>query len=174
MEKQACPSAAEADTGWHIAGEASEWIALPWGSWRARFWPGGIGSFVEKLAADRLGAQSVFWHALAYATGVIVYSLVVVKFGNLRRSTAPGASLALLGGALSSFGIVGTYVLLTRTEATRIIPLIALYPALTSVLAILFLRESKDPGKLLGITLSPRVDLPAYALTRSQGRSLRK
>lgn len=25
----------------------------------------GIGSFVEKLAADRLGAQSVFWHALA-------------------------------------------------------------------------------------------------------------
>lgn len=123
----------------------------------------GIGSFVEKLAADRLGVQSVFWHALAYAPAVIIYSLVVFKFGNLMRSTASGASLALLGGALSSFGIVGTYLLLTRTEASRTIPLTALYPALTSVLAILFLHESKDPGKLLGIALSL---VSIYLLTR--------
>jgi len=114
----------------------------------------GLSSFVEKLAANRIGAQGAFWHALAYALVAIVYSLVVFKFGPLVRSNPTGMGLALLGGALSAVGIVGSYLLLTRNEASRIIPLTALYPALASVLAILFLHESKDPWKLLGIALS--------------------
>ncbi|MGA2111702.1 MAG: EamA family transporter [Anaerolineales bacterium] len=114
----------------------------------------GVGAFVEKLAADRVGPQGAFWHALAYALVATVYSLVVFKFGALMRSNPSGAGLALLGGALSSFGIVGSYLLLSRGEASRVIPMTALYPALTSVLAILFLHESKDPWKLLGIALS--------------------
>jgi transporter family protein len=123
----------------------------------------GAGSFVQKLAANRLGAQSAFWHALGYAPVVIIFSLLFFKWGPLMRSTPSGASLALLGGALSSFGLIGTYLLLTRAEASRAIPLTALYPALTSVLAIIFLHESKDPWKLVGIALSL---LSVYLLTR--------
>jgi uncharacterized membrane protein len=114
----------------------------------------GVSSFVQKLAANRLGAQSAFWHALAYVSVVILFSLTVFKFGPLMRSTPSGASLALLGGALSSLGLIGTYLLLTRTEASRAVPLTALYRALTSLLAILLLHECRDPWKLLGIAPS--------------------
>lgn len=114
----------------------------------------GLSSFVEKLAANRIGAEGVFWHAMAYALVVAIYSLLIFKLGPLMHSTPSGTGLALLGGALSAFGIVGSYLLLTRGEASRIIPLTALYPALSAVLAILFLHESKDPLKLLGIALS--------------------
>jgi len=45
------------------------------------FW--GIGSFIAKLAANKIGVQSVFWDVLGYAPAVIIYSLIVFKFKNL-------------------------------------------------------------------------------------------
>jgi len=117
----------------------------------------GVSSFIAKLATNRIGAQSVFWDMLTYAPVVIIWSLIMFKLENLLRVVKTdkfGMGLAFLAGIIGSFGLIGFYLLLTKEEASTIIPLTALYPALTAVLAIIFLHESITSTKLLGIILS--------------------
>lgn len=113
-----------------------------------------VGSFIAKLATNRIGAKSVFFDILGYAPAIVIYSLLVFKLRNLLQADKIGAGLGLLAGAIGSFGLIGCYFLLSRTEASRVIPLTALYPALTAILAIIFLHESLNFTKLLGIILS--------------------
>jgi transporter family protein len=117
----------------------------------------GVGSFIAKLATNRIGAQSVFWDVLTYAPVVIIWSLIIFKLENFLRVVKTdklGIGLALLSGIIGSFGLIGSFILLAREEASTIIPLTALYPALTAVLAITFLHESITPTKISGIILS--------------------
>ena len=117
----------------------------------------GVGSFVAKLATNRIGNQGVFWDVIAYALVIIIYGLIVFKFENLSqiaRTNKLGILLAFLAGLMSSLGMIGYYVLLTRAEASTIVPFTALYPVITITLAIIFLRESLTTTKLLGIILS--------------------
>jgi transporter family protein len=65
-----------------------------------------------------------------------------------------GISLAILAGAIGSFGLIGFYFLLTRKEASIAVPLTAVYPALTAILAFVFLKEPLTPVKIAGISLS--------------------
>ena len=65
-----------------------------------------------------------------------------------------GIGLALLAGAIGAFGLIGLYMLLTRAEASSAIPMTALYPALTALLAFIFLRETITVAKVTGIILS--------------------
>ena len=46
------------------------------------------------------------------------------------------------------------YMLLTRKDASVAVPLTALFPALTAILAVIFLREQLTAIKVAGITLS--------------------
>ena len=85
---------------------------------------------------------------------VILYSLIVFKLRNLLQVDKKGAGLAFLAGAIGSIGLIGFYILLSRHEASRIIPLTALYPALTAILAIIFLHESINLTKIIGSILS--------------------
>jgi transporter family protein len=61
--------------------------------------------------------------------------------------------------------MIGFLILLSRNPASTVVPLTGLYPALTAVLAILFLRESVTVPKALGIALS----MVAVYLLSSQG-----
>ena len=117
----------------------------------------GVGSFLAKLAADKIGTQSVFWDTIGYIPVLFIYSLIFLKFKNIIlqfQTEKTGAILALLAGAIGSLGAVGFYFLLTRTDVSVIVPLTALYPALTAVLAIVFLHESINLTKISGIILS--------------------
>ena len=120
----------------------------------ATFVSWGVGSFIAKLATNRIGAKSAFFDILGYAPAVIIYSLILFKLKNLIQADKIGAGLAFLAGTIGSFGLIGFYFLLSRAEASAIIPLTALYPALAAVLAIIFLHESITSEKLLGIILS--------------------
>ncbi len=51
-------------------------------------------------------------------------------------------------------GVVALYILLTRKDASIAVPMTALYPALTAILAFIFLREQLTAVKVLGISLS--------------------
>ena len=79
---------------------------------------------------------------------MIIYSLLVYKFQNLIQADKSGIGLALLSGAVGSLGAVGCYILLSRAEASTIVPLTALYPALTVVLAVALLVNSLATLKL--------------------------
>jgi len=114
----------------------------------------GVGSFIAKLATNRIGPQGIFWDVIGYVPAVIIYSLLVFKFQNLVQMDKFGIGLAFLSGAIGSVGAVGFYILLSKAEVSTMAPLAALYPALTAVLAFVFLRESVTLTKLLGIFFS--------------------
>jgi len=117
----------------------------------------GVGGFIAKMATNKIGAQSLFWDMIVYAPIIILSSLIMFKFENIlqvARENKIGAGLAILAGVVGSFGFIGYYLLLSREEASTIVPLTALYPALTAALAIIFLHESLTFTKLLGIILS--------------------
>lgn len=114
----------------------------------------GLGTFIAKLAANRIGSQSLFWDAIGATFVILIYSLIMFKIKHLIQADRPGVGLALLAGSVGAFGSIGFYILVTRTEVSTVSPLTALYPALTVILAIIFLRESVTPAKLIGIILS--------------------
>jgi len=120
----------------------------------ATFVSWGIASLIAKLATNRIGGKAVFWDMVGYAPAVFIYSLIIYKLRNLVQGDKIGIWLAVLSGALSSFGLVGWYLLVTKGEVSTMVPLTALYPVLTAVLAIVFLHESLTPTKLLGIVIS--------------------
>lgn len=114
----------------------------------------GVGSFLAKLAADKIGVKSVFWDLIGYFIAIFIYSLFFLKLKNILEGEKVGVVLAILAGAIGALGAVGFYFLLTRAEASRVVPLTSLYPGITALLAILFLHESITSVKLLGIAFS--------------------
>jgi transporter family protein len=62
--------------------------------------------------------------------------------------------IGFLAGIVSSVGLISFYALLTKKDASLVVPLTALYPALTAILAIIFLKEPLTILKALGVVLS--------------------
>jgi transporter family protein len=62
--------------------------------------------------------------------------------------------LAIIAGVLGSVGIISFYILLTKKDASSAVPLTALYPILTAILAIIFLKEKLTIVKSAGIVLA--------------------
>lgn len=114
----------------------------------------GVGSFISKLATNRIGEKAVFWDLVGYAPALIIYSLIAYKLKNIFYLDKTGIILAVISGIIGSFGLIGFYLVLTRKDASAAVPLTALYPALTAILAFIFLKESLTIAKVVGIILS--------------------
>jgi len=114
----------------------------------------GIGSFIAKLATNRIGTRSFFFDLLGYAVTAAIFSIVMFKPTYIYSTEKVGAFLGFIAGATGAFGGIAFYYLLTKKDASMAVPLTALYPALTVLLAILFLRESITLTKVLGILFS--------------------
>lgn len=116
----------------------------------------GMGSFIAKLATNRIGERAVFWDMLGYAPVVVIYSIIAFKIKNLFSAdiNREGIILAILAGMIGSFGLVAFYFLLTKKDASNAVPLTALYPALTAILAFIFLKEKLTLIKAAGILLA--------------------
>lgn len=114
----------------------------------------GVGAFLSKLAANRIGERAVFWETIMYAPSVILFSVFWFRAKELIVTDKVGILLAGLAGIIGSAGIVAFYMVLTRKEASVAVPLTALYPALTALLAFIFLNESLTPVKIAGILLA--------------------
>jgi transporter family protein len=114
----------------------------------------GIGSFLGKIATTRIGERAVFWNILSYAAATIVYCLIVFKAKGILSGDRGGMLIGFLAGIVSSVGLISFYALLTKKDASLVVPLTALYPALTAILAIIFLKEPLTILKALGVVLS--------------------
>lgn len=114
----------------------------------------GVSSFIGKLSTNRIGEKAVFWDLLGYAPAIIFYCLFAFKLKDVFGSDKTGVLLGVAAGAIGSFGLVGFYMLLTKKDASTAVPLTALFPALTAILAFIFLKEQLTLAKGLGIALS--------------------
>lgn len=114
----------------------------------------GLGTFFGKLATNKIGEKAVFWDILAYALGVIIYCFVAFKSSELFNVEKSGMIWGILAGLFGAVGLVGFYILLAKNEASIVIPMTALYPALAVVLGIIVLHEGVTLTKVIGIILS--------------------
>lgn len=114
-----------------------------WGGW----------GFASRKLGDALSAEQT----LAISTLGMLPILLCLGAGRGRPWGRSALSLwiALLAGVLTGLGNLGIYGLLRSGEkAATLVPLTALYPLVTVVLAVLFLRERLNAWQTAGILSS--------------------
>ena len=112
----------------------------------------GGGSFIAKLGTNRIGATSaVFWDMVGYAVVAVAYAFIVYNPSALLAGDKMGIVYALLSGATGALAGIAFFILLSQKDASSVVPLTAIYPALTAILAFLFLHESLTWQKVVGI-----------------------
>ena len=114
---------------------------LAWGTW---------GVFA-KLAVERIDQQILVWGSVIAVPAVyLVYLAASGQLVPLKMEGA-GIGLAMLSGVAMALGSVCFYLLLSRERASLAVPMTSLYPAVTVLLAFLFLREHLTGSHVLGI-----------------------
>ena len=115
------------------------------------FW-GGTG-VTQKVATNHLSSRlTFFWYALAFLPGAL--GLLFASQISWAYSTGTIA-LGLSGGLLLGFATLPLFAALERGGKTSIVvPLVALYPLLTVLLAFVFLGERLGFRQWVGVCLA--------------------
>jgi bacterial/archaeal transporter family protein len=113
---------------------------VAWGTW-------GVFS---KLAVERIDQQVLVWGSLIVVPTIFVVYLVASGQLVPLKISAPGLTFAMLGGVGAALGTVCFY-LLARERASLAVPMTSIYPALTVLLSVLFLKEQLNGLHVLGI-----------------------
>lgn len=120
-------------------------ILLAWGLW------GFFGKYALKLVSP---VSLILFETI----GAIIFQLLVVVFllySKNRFDTNPsGISFAIL---TALFGVIGTilfFFTLSKTKASVLVPLTALYPVVTVLLSLIFLKEKVTLVQGIGIMLA--------------------
>jgi transporter family protein len=114
---------------------------VAWGTW-------GVFS---KLAIDRIDQQVMVWGSLIVVPAIILIYLGAAGHLVPLEMHAVGITYAALGGVGAALGTVCFYLLLARERASLAVPLTSLYPALTVILSVLFLKEHLNGVHIVGI-----------------------
>jgi drug/metabolite transporter (DMT)-like permease len=124
------------------------WMVVTLASW-------GIWAILlhEKLNAQKISGM----HSQAMSTLGIVPIVLALWWMN-EPAPAPnkrrGVLLAFGSGVVSALGNIAYYAALSNAEAATVVPLAALYPAITILLAVPLLKERVAPLQWVGMALS--------------------
>ena len=116
----------------------------------------GVWAVASKLLGNALSAT----HSQALSTLGLFPVMIAIGLSQRPLLVAAGshwrgALLALGGGVLTCLGNAAYYDLLNRgAKAATVVPLTALYPVVTVVMALVFLKERLNRIQLTGVALS--------------------
>lgn len=112
----------------------------------------GIGFAGFYLCIRQAGAGSPLWFAsLSRAGGCAITGMIVLLRGNFREITPSGLRWAVLTGGIDS---LGTILFVLASQAGRLdeaVVISSLYPAVTVLLARLFLKEHFTRWRFIGL-----------------------
>ena len=112
----------------------------------------GLWGLLPKMATNNLSPANVlFWESIGAAIFGIILALCSGAKPEIR---APGVGLALLVGIVAIAGSFCNLHAAKLTEASKLVPITALYPILTVIFAALLLKEEITPRLLLAVLLS--------------------
>ena len=112
----------------------------------------GVWGFLGKVASQHLPAQQVYLLAIS---GHLVVGGYLLAGGLEAFSWQPwGIAAALGAGIAMALGLLWFFEALARGPATVVVPLTALYPAVTVVLSRVFLQEPLTLRHLVGLVLA--------------------
>lgn len=110
---------------------------------------GGLG-VTGKLALKTLNwPDLILWTAVGY----LVVAVVLAVIGQTALRVTTGTGWAMLSAGLAIGGLVALYLALGAGPAGSVVAISAAYPAVTVVLAALFLAEPLSPARVLGVGL---------------------
>lgn len=112
----------------------------------------GVGSLFYKVANDNIHPIMVSTIVTAMYVVLTPLSLVVFKVNYNINTT--GVIYSLLGGFTMCLGSIAFFYALQKGAAGEITALTSLYPALTLILSIAFLKEDLSFKKTIGIGLA--------------------
>lgn len=115
-------------------------MLLAWGVW-------GIAA---KLAIKEIGMQALLWGQAAALGLFPLYFLLFKELLPLQFNSL-GIAWSVCAGALGVLGTMVLYLLLRAAPTSVVIPLSALYPVVTVVLAYVFLHEELSLPRVLGV-----------------------
>ena len=112
----------------------------------------GLWGFFPKLATDHLDTKSIL---VFQGLGSFAVSIVVLVMMGFRPGTdVRGVSFSFLAGLLGMLGTVFFIMALGSGKVSVIVPMTALYPLVTLVLAVIFLNEKMNWRQGVGIGLA--------------------
>ena len=116
------------------------------------FW--GFWGFIHKLCLNQIGIKAtLLW---SFSAALICYLLIIATL--LYRGTTYRlglySSLAVIASLLGTAALLLFMFVLAREKGSIIIPLTALYPAITVILLYLFAGEKLSVSKLVGVILA--------------------
>ena len=111
----------------------------------------GLFGLFGKLAVERIDQQVIIWGSLIVCP--VVFLIYMVASGQLVPVNvhASGITFGLLAGLAGCSGTILFYQLLAREPAALVVPMTSLYPAVTVVLAAVFLHEELAATRIVGI-----------------------
>ena len=119
-------------------------VILLWGMW----------GFLFKVGIMKLGIwRALFWSGIAYLGFEILIILYLIKMGIPLELNA-GSLIVFLACFFSVAGSLGFLMLLEKSKASVIVPLTALYPAVTVILGMIILKEKLSLENAIGILLA--------------------
>lgn len=113
----------------------------------------GLWGFLGKLAVQKIGIQSSFWNALALILIITFFLLFSHQLTPIKENPS-GILLAILAGICSGFASIIFYILLGQKPVGLLVATTALYPLITLILAIIFLKESLTLATGIGFILA--------------------
>lgn len=114
------------------------------------FW--GLWGFVLKLAYSNLSWTETYF--LSTLASFIVMLVVVSYYRAIPMSLNTYSVTALIAGVFGGAGYIFFVKALEHGRASVVIPLTALYPAVTAIIALIVLREKISLYQGIGIVLA--------------------
>ncbi|OGY29889.1 MAG: hypothetical protein A3F35_00420 [Candidatus Woykebacteria bacterium RIFCSPHIGHO2_12_FULL_45_10] len=116
------------------------------------FW--GLWGLFGKIAANKLGLQSAIWGTF-FTFPIIMFGFMLATKQlfpiNFDRT---GILFSLAGGLAGAIGTVIFIPLLKEGQASILIPITAIYPVVTAILAVAFLNEKLALVQVGGVILA--------------------
>ena len=122
----------------------------------------GIGFAGYYLCAKQAGDASAFWIAAITKVSSVVLTGIIVLIGGARQIDRSGAAYGVIAGCLD---VTGSVLFIRASQTGRLdtaVVLSSLYPAITVLLARIFLREHFTRWKALGM-LAALIAVPMIA-----------
>lgn len=113
----------------------------------------GVAAFAQKLAAERCSAECcLLWFNLA---SVPISALIILTTRLNWGLAGRPVGLCTLAGILGAVGTWTSFAAMGQGgKASVVVPLLSLYPALSILLALVFLRETISKTQGFGIALA--------------------
>ena len=112
----------------------------------------GLWGFFSKLGVTTIGVyQFILVYQIVTIVLVFVYLLLT---HNVVLTPSKNLIYPILAGIFTAVGIITEYLFIEKVQISIAIPLVALYPAITIILAVLILKETLTLYQGLGIILA--------------------